>query len=1076
MYLCLYARGKQSNNIISFLKHSIQRTDILICQNQIKNVNLEICKRGMKILQDLLDYFEGLDEAVYISDIETHEIVFMNRYLRQSLGYTNTNAYIGRKCYKVLQGSNSPCSFCNNKMLKMGEFVTWAHENPVLNQRFVIKDTIIISNGRKYRVEMASEIDKSGVEKTVHYFTRREAVLNECLQLFFSTSDPEKSIDKLLHYLGNTFFGDRAYIFEIYEGETTTNTYEWCASGVKPQIDILRDLPLSDISYWIQVFSEGNVIEIHDIEDIRKEYPSTYSLLKPQKIHSLVAAPIWDQGVLKGFIGIDNPAAEAISTLARILKELGDYMTPQLNRRDLYCQFNKMSYRDLLTGAYNQNAIIEHDMFSNNWKSIGVVYCDINGLKETNNTQGLEAGNRLIQECYHILKQSMHTEWIYRIGGDEFIVLYYDVEEEKIKKDLDVLRLAMIQSICQISIGYAWTDQQPIDVEQIMHHAEVNMYEEKERYYEQLTVSLDKISTQTKETPYFFSDQNITDYGIKLQRFLSNTYCDVSFLLTACSSDNGTNYIFFGDMQKNLFFISENMRKRFGFENNIVPDLLSKWAARIDDPDVSKKFWDDMNELLEKKKNHHDLRYKITDVYGNSIWIRCTGKLKWNEDGTKPLFFAGCIMQQDEDFVVDLLTNFPTETVLAKELETIQSYHQSCQVIGFSFNNITQINNNYGRSYGDNLIKGIATKLNNELSSQMTFYRLSGMRCVALTKPHNTEEVKELISKIKTIIDKTYQIRGVALQCTCSFAVMEYPQENVSAKDFIENMISLIKVAHQSPMQLYVDDSDGNIKKMQKASNLESHLIENILNGMKNFRIVIQPVVSAQDGRPVGGETLLRWRFDGKEVSPGIFIPIIENEHMIHLVGRWVFEQAVHSCVRILTYDPHFYLTVNVSLQQLHDEGFIEFIRQTLLKYDLDGKHIVMELTESCMDDQPEKLESFVSACEDMNIRIALDDFGSGYSSLRVLLRYPSNIIKLDRSLLLEMSDSFEKSGFITSIVYACHQFDKKVCMEGVETDFQNELVREAGCDLIQGFYYYKPMEVKQIYQLFAEQYGENKG
>ena len=162
------------------------------------------------------------------------------------------------------------------------------------------------------------------------------------------------------------------------------------------------------------------------------------------------------------------------------------------------------------------------------------------------------------------------------------------------------------------------------------------------------------------------------------------------------------------------------------------------------------------------------------------------------------------------------------------------------------------------------------------------------------------------------------------------------------------------------------------------------------------------------------------------------------------------------------------------SLQQLEDESFIVFIEQTLRKYELDGEHIVMELTESCMDDQPEKLEQFVKACENLNIRIALDDFGSGYSSLRVLLRYPSNIIKLDRSLLVEMSDSFEKNGFITSIVYACHQFGKKVCMEGVETDFQDEIVKESGCDLIQGFYYYRPMELEQLYRLLAEQYEEN--
>ena len=103
-----------------------------------------------------------------------------------------------------------------------------------------------------------------------------------------------------------------------------------------------------------------------------------------------------------------------------------------------------------------------------------------------------------------------------------------------------------------------------------------------------------------------------------------------------------------------------------------------------------------------------------------------------------------------------------------------------------------------------------------------------------------------------------------------------------------------------------------------------------------------------------------------------------------------------------------------------------------------------------------------------MNIRIALDDFGTAYSSLRLLLTYPVDIVKLDRSLLLEMSESDEKLDFICSIVYACHRFRKTVCMEGVETKSQSDMIVEAGCDMIQGYYYYKPMETRDVYKLIV--------
>lgn len=1033
-----------------------------------------ILRKGMGAVKDLFDYFEGLDEAVYISDIETNEIIFMNRCLRKTLGYTEKEAYKGEKCHKVLQGSDSPCIFCNNQELRAGKFTVWAHENPVLNQRYVIRDTLTEFQGRKYRVEVATAMDQSGMEKAAHYFTRKEAVLNECLQIFFSTSDPEHALERLLQYLGETFGGDRTYIFEVYEDRKTSNTYEWCASGGKSQIDILQDLPLSDLKYWIQVLEKEEILNIPDIGEIRKTSPATYAFLKSQKIKSLVVSGIQEEGSLKGFIGMNNPAQESVFLLEQVIKELGKYMIPQLKRRDLYRRLNKMSYQDLLTGAYNHNAMFEHNMLGGNWKSFGTIYCDINGLKETNDTQGHSAGNALIQKCYQVLKKSLHTEWIYRVGGDEFVALYYDVGEDMLKKEVEGLRLAAMQSMCQISIGSAWSDQIPIDTDQVLNDADTQMYKEKEQYYANLVRTIDETVQKTVEGSSFSANQSMADYQIKLRRFLSNTYCDLSFFLTILGNDTSTSYFFFGDMQKNLFFISENMRKKFGFENNIVSDLINRWAERIVEPHLLKRFWDDINAMLENRKDYHDLRYQIADAQGKKIWIRCFGKIKWNESGTKPLFFAGRMTQQEEGFVVDALTNFPTETALEKQLECVQESGASCQAIGFSFHNITQINNNHGRSYGDCLIRAITRELTDKLADRLKFYRLSGMRCLALAECCSEDDIEALIYQIKEVIDHAYQEQGIALQYTCSFARMYYPQDGVSPQDFIENMISLIKVAHQSPAQLYIDDSAGNIKKMQQISSMESCLMENIINGMMNFRIVVQPVVSTQNGLPIGGETLLRWRFRGEEISPGVFIPIMENEHMIHLVGRWVFEQAVRSCVRILTYAPDFYLTVNVSLQQLEDESFIVFIEQTLRKYELDGEHIVMELTESCMDDQPEKLEQFVKACENLNIRIALDDFGSGYSSLRVLLRYPSNIIKLDRSLLVEMSDSFEKNGFITSIVYACHQFGKKVCMEGVETDFQDEIVKESGCDLIQGFYYYRPMELEQLYRLLAEQYEEN--
>ena len=116
--------------------------------------------------------------------------------------------------------------------------------------------------------------------------------------------------------------------------------------------------------------------------------------------------------------------------------------------------------------------------------------------------------------------------------------------------------------------------------------------------------------------------------------------------------------------------------------------------------------------------------------------------------------------QQEEGFVVDALTNFPTETALEKQLECVQESGESCQAIGFSFHNITQINNNHGRSYGDSLIRAITRELTDKLADRLKFYRLSGMRCLALTECCLEEEIEALIYQIKEVIDHAYQERG----------------------------------------------------------------------------------------------------------------------------------------------------------------------------------------------------------------------------------------------------------------------------------------------------------------------------
>ena len=397
-------------------------------------------------------------------------------------------------------------------------------------------------------------------------------------------------------------------------------------------------------------------------------------------------------------------------------------------------------------------------------------------------------------------------------------------------------------------------------------------------------------------------------------------------------------------------------------------------------------------------------------------------------------------------------------------------------MIGFSLNGFSEINNTKGRAYGDRLLKKVSDALTEKLFWKMSFFRLEGMRCMAVVNSSCMAEGQDaLVEQLRAVIQRSYASLHVSVQNCCSFGVMEYPNGAMTPDDLVENLVSLIRVAKQDARLDYVDYSTPNIQRVKQMSNMVLALSRNVAHHMEHFRIMIQPIVSAEDGCVIGGEVLLRWTFEGQDVSPPTFIPILEKTGLIRAVGRWVFEQTASTCTRLQAHDPDFYLTFNVSLHQLSDAP-LTFMRETLEKYRLTGSSLVAELTESCLDEQPEKLTGFVDACQKLGIAIALDDFGSGYSSLRMLLQYPSSIIKLDRSLVREVTESKAKMRFIRSIVYACHQFGKKVCMEGVETAEQNEMIRNTGCDMIQGYYHYRPMELSQVYRLVSQTGPKKQG
>ena len=1011
------------------------------------------------------DFFENLDELVYVSRVDTYEMVYMNRYLRQLLGYHLEEDYRGKPCYQVLQNREDPCPFCSNGKLRQGEFVSWVSNNPILKRRLLVKDTLIRQDGKDYHLEIAINGDPDTGKLPQYFFARNETILTECLQRSIAQEDPEEGIQNMLDYLGNTFGCSRVCVFELTSGQVAANTYEWCRQPTLAQKELLQQFPLSAIDWWMDAFSRQEAVAVENLEDIRETHPETYALLKAQGPSSVVAGPIEVQGKLAGFLGMDNPNSHLVPMLTMLLKNLGYFFSTLFRRREMLTRLHDLSYHDQLTGALNRHALSE-TFQKRALDSVGVVYCDIIGLKHLNDTQGHEAGDQMICGCYELICGVMDSGQVYRLGGDEFVVLCPNCAQEEFADSVGNLQGVIRQDGYRMSVGAVWSDQKPLNLEKLILQADRRMYQDKRDYY------LENEEEETWEDPRLQEEvsQPAPGEGTPLEKFLESSCYDIDTLYQAVTQDNHSGYFYMGNLEEDLFYLSDNMRDDFGFAHNQIHGLFKQWIHRIPSPEFQNLYWQELTNMITEKRTFLDLRYWVKDIHGASHWVRDYGILRWNQDRTRPVFFAARITHQDNNFVVDPVSNFLREHAALHQLGELRKQGEKTLVIGFRLNGVTEVNVTKGRGFGDRLLQKCGEALQENLSWKMSFYRMEGMRCMAIVNPvFRTEGAQVLIGQIRAVVKDCYQAMGIPLDKVCAFALMEYPWEDFTPQDLVENLVSLIRVAKQDHCKEYVDYTTDSIRQIRQMSNLVLALTQDVNNHMEHFRVVIQPVVSAGDGRPIGGEVLLRWRFQGKDVSPGLFIPILERSNLIQTVGRWVFEQTVSACVRIHIYDPTFFLTFNVSLYQLSDTKLPDYMRETLEKYRLPGRSLVAELTESSLDEQPELLNAFLDRCQEMGMYVALDDFGSGYSSLRMLLQYPCSIIKLDRSLMLEVTESQEKMNFVRSIVYACHQFGKTVCIEGVEREDQNQIILHTGCDLIQGFYYYHPMELGEIYQMLSQ-------
>ena len=420
--------------------------------------------------------------VAYATDTDTNEIIYMTQAAASLYGFEHVQDTYGKKCYELIQGLDSVCPFCTNSKLVPGQPYHWEHYNEKLQMCFDITDILVMYEGKYCRLEIARDVtaQKEKFDRVSNRLTVEETLV-DCIQTLSSEADVNAAVTRFLEIIGRFYAADRAYIFE-YRKNQIKNTFEWCAPNIKPQLDLLQEIPIEYIRDWNHKFELDGEFFITSLDrDLEVDSPD-YRILKDQGIESLAAAPLKKNGQIIGFLGVDNPM-ESTGDLS-LLRSVCSFVLEEMERRRLIQNLELFSYTDLLTGLQNRNSYIKMlDRLSHQTlRSLGVIYIDINGMKKINDSNGHKYGDRVIKKVADILKSRVENS-AYRVGGDEFTVICADIG----KQDFQTLTEKLIRDFDRnkeydVSIGHTWKEGN-VSVDEEILKADDLMYAEKQRYY-----------------------------------------------------------------------------------------------------------------------------------------------------------------------------------------------------------------------------------------------------------------------------------------------------------------------------------------------------------------------------------------------------------------------------------------------------------------------------------------------------------------------------------------------------------------------------------------------------------------
>jgi diguanylate cyclase (GGDEF)-like protein len=481
-----------------------------------------------------------------------------------------------------------------------------------------------------------------------------------------------------------------------------------------------------------------------------------------------------------------------------------------------------------------------------------------------------------------------------------------------------------------------------------------------------------------------------------------------------------------------------------------------------------------VERLASGVQDAHALEYRWLDRKGKVVWINCRGTVVTGPEQHRLLI--GRVSEMGKTAKADNVTGLRREARFRLDAEAIlRDRPESVRyMMRIGIDNFKEINEKEGMEAGDEVLQELSECILATVDEKVDVYRLVADEFMLLdASGKDTARAKDIYNRIKMKVAKTVRQKEYSRFYTISAGVIESDFQNKTADEIMrltEFTLNEAKRNGRNQMAMYnKEDYNTYLHRL----NMRKALRLAVNHQFDGFRVFYQPIVSVPERKLAGAEALLRWSNESfGNVSPGEFIPILEESGLIIPVGRYVLWEAAKQCKEWRKVLPGFKMHVNLSYVQLHKSDLMKDVEECIQDVGIEPGGLVLELTESGYIETDSRTQEFFKDLRENNIDLALDDFGTGYSNLRYLKEISADTVKIDRSFVVQALQNEHDYNIISHIIDMVHSLGSSVCMEGIEAAEELARMMKINPDLIQGYYFGKPSPADR----FEEDYLNSEG